>query len=213
MKSRPWFIVVVLGCALTVFAPAPAVADGGAADVFQASYDAEALGKWQDALAAVERLPSPQKNSYVAHLRRGYLLYVLAKYADSVDAYSKAAGLAAGAVEPRVGALGPLVALRRWADVERVAREVLKLDPANYLANLRLAYAYYNLARYGEAALLYKKLADLYPGDVEVRSGLGWSLLKAGKAAEGASQFRSILEIAPKHALAREGLTAAGGAP
>jgi hypothetical protein len=46
---------------------------------------------------------------------------------------------------------------------------------------------------------------------VEARSGLGWSLLKSGKGAEAAAEFRAVLEIAPRHALAAEGLRALGG--
>lgn len=209
MRARPWFLLMVMGCALSGFLPAEAGADGGAADVFQKSYDAEATGKTQEALTSLDQLPAPQKDGYVAQLRRGYLLTKLGKNSDAVDAYTKASALEAKSVEARVGAMAPLLALKRWSDVETTAKEVLKTDASSYLANLRLAYAYYNLARFAEAAVVYRKLADMYPSDVEVRSGLGWSLLKSGKAADATKEFQAILEIAPKHALAREGLTAA----
>jgi tetratricopeptide (TPR) repeat protein len=199
---------MVVGCALSGLLPAEAGADGGAPDLFQKSYDAEALGKVQDALTALDQLPAPQKDGYVAQLRRGWLEYKLGKNTEAVDAYNKASALQTSSVESRVGALAALMAARRWSEVEAPAKEVLKNDPGNYLANLRLAFAYYNLARYAESAALYKKLADMYPGDVEVRSGLGWALLKGGKAADAMKEFQAILEIAPKNALAREGLSA-----
>jgi tetratricopeptide (TPR) repeat protein len=147
----------------------------------------------------------------VAQLRRGWLFYKLGKHAEAVDAYGRAVALEPRSVEARVGALLPAMALRRWADVEAGAREVQKIDPANYLAGLRMAFAVYSLGRYPEAAVLYRKLLDAYPSDVEVRSGLGWSLLKAGKGAEAAGEFRAVLDIAPKNTLAAEGMKALGG--
>lgn len=210
MRAKPWFILVVMACGLSGLSAGEAGADPGAADTFQKSYDAEATGKTQDALTALDQLPAPQKDGYVAQLRRGWLQYKLGKNTESVEAYNKASAAEPKAVEPRLGVLLPLIALKRWADVETNAKEALKLDPASYNANLRLAFAYYNLARHAESAALYKKLAELYPADVEVRDGLGWALLKAGKASDAILEFRKVLEIAPKNTLAREGLTAAG---
>ena len=210
MNGKLWIslglVAVSLACGI-----ASAGADGGAADQFQRSYDAEAVGKPQDALGALDALPAPAHDGYVAQLRRGWLLYRLGKHAESVDAYGKAVALEPRSVEARVGALLPAMALRRWADVESGAREVLKLDPGNYLASLRMAFAVYSLGRYPDAAVMYRKLLESYPSDVEVRSGLGWSLLKSGKGGEAAAQFRAVLDIAPKNVLAGEGMKALGG--
>lgn len=210
MNKRTWIsmglVAAAIGCGV-----ASAGADGGAADQFQRSYDSEAAGKNQDALAALDTLPAPQHDGYVAQLRRGWLLYKLGKHAEAVDAYGKAVAAEPRSVEARVGALLPAMALRRWADVESGAREVQKIDPGNYLAGLRLAFAVYSLGRYPEAVTLYRKLLESYPSDVEVRSGLGWSLLKAGKGTEAAAELRAVLDISPRNALAADGIKALGG--
>lgn len=185
-------------------------AGDSAAELFQRSYDHEATGKIQDALGALDQLPQGRKDAYVAQLRRGWLLYKLGRSLESIDAYGKAITLEPRSVEARVGILGPQMAMRRWADAEGMAREALKLDPGNYLANLRLAFSLYSLGRYPESASVYRRLLDSYPSDVEVRSGLGWAQLKSGKAADAAKEFREVLEIAPRNALAIEGLKAAG---
>jgi len=39
----------------------------------------------------------------------------------------------------------PLMAQGKWSDAEKVAKEILFLDPLSYMANSRLAYIYYNL--------------------------------------------------------------------
>ena len=59
-------------------------------------------------------------------------------------------------------------------------------------------------------ATLYRKLRDLYPSDHDVRSGLGWSLLKLGRNQEAAQEFKDLLAINPSHVLAKQGLTATG---
>lgn len=210
MTKNKWFAVALLAAAIGC-GVAKADADSGAGDAFQRSYDSEAVGKVDEAIAALDSLPAAERDGYVAELRRGWLFYKRGKYAEAVNAYAKAIAMAPSSIEARVGSLLPLMALRRWADTEAGAREVLKMDPGNYLANLRLAFSVYNLGRYAESAAVYKRLAEAYPSDVEVRAGLGWALLKSGKAAEAASEFRAVLGIAPKNPLALDGLKASGG--
>jgi tetratricopeptide (TPR) repeat protein len=181
-------------------------ATGGSPQLFQQSYDAEAAGKYGDAVAALDQLPAEERDSYVAELRRGWLQYRAGRNAEAVAAYTRAIGLAPRAIEARVGILLPLVAERRFADVEKHARDVLRIDPANYSATLRLAFAEYSVGRYGDALAAYSRLVDWYPADVEARSGLGWTLLKMKRSADAATQFHVVLGIAPQHALARDGL-------
>ena len=210
MKTTRWISLALISLSLGACVAAEAMAEGGAADQFQRSYDSEARGSTAEALAALDALPSPQHDGYVAQLRRGWLLYKLGKHTEAIDCYGKAVAIEPRSVEARVGALLPAMALRRWIDVEAGAREVLKLDPGNYLANLRLAFAVYNQGRYGESADLYRRLSEAYPSDVDVRSGLGWALLKAGKQDEAATELRAVLDVAPRHVLATEGMKALG---
>lgn len=181
------------------------------AELIQRSYDSEAVGKLADSLSVLDQLVAPRRDSYVVTLRRAWLLYRLGRFAESVDVYVRAISQAPGAVEPRLGILLPQLALRRWSDVETQARAVLRLEPGNYLATLRLAFACYNLQRYAEATALYRRLKDLYPSDVEVQSGLGWALLKQGKLPEASAEFHHILDVSPRNELAKEGLKATGG--
>jgi tetratricopeptide (TPR) repeat protein len=187
-------------------APAAVRPASEAGKAFQQSYDDEATGKTDAALADLDALPATHKDGYVAQLRRGWLLYKLGKNAEAVAAYAKATALDPGAIEARVGATLPAMALRRWADTEATAREVLARDAGNYLAGLRLAFAVYSQGRYPEAEGLYRKLLVLYPSDVDVRAGLGWSLLKMGKGPDAARAFAEVLDLSPRNTLALEGI-------
>jgi NAD(P)-dependent dehydrogenase (short-subunit alcohol dehydrogenase family) len=59
---------------------------------------------------------------------------------------------------------------------------------------------------------LTKAGTKLYPADLEMRTGLGWSLYKLGRKVDAAKAFVQVLAIAPAHASAKQGLTLAGGA-
>jgi tetratricopeptide (TPR) repeat protein len=175
---------------------------------FQASYDQEAIGHYQEALNALDEL-SAKEGSYVAQLRKGWLHYRLGMNGPAVEAYNKAIVLAPRAVEPRLGVLLPLLAGKQWQTAEKHARELLKLDPQNYFGTLRLAFALYNQNKLVESQRLYEKLVDAYPSDTDARSGLGWALLKQGRTAEAAAVFRALLDFAPKNALGQQGIAAA----
>lgn len=205
-RSASLGLGLFLLCGLPAGSSRAADVDSEAAQVFQQSYDREGAGKLAESLSTLDTLPSARQGTYLAQLRRGWLLYRLGRFADAIDAYGKAIAVAPKAIEPRVGILLPQQALRRHADVEVQAKIVLAIDPLNYLATLRLAYSLYSQGRYGESAALYARLKDLYPSDAEVRSGLGWSLLKQGKSAEATRELRELLSIQPRHALAKQGL-------
>ena len=214
IPSRSPLVSLGLLAALLGSPPVAAAADIDmeAAQVLQQSYDRESQGKLADSLTTLDTLPSARQSTYIAQLRRGWLLYRLGRYAESVEAYGRAIAAAPKSIEPRLGILLPQQALRRFSDVEAQAKAALTIDPQNYLATLRLAFALYNQNRFADATALYAHLKELYPSDVDVRSGLGWSLLKQGKSADAGRELRELLSIQPRHALAKQGLEALGAA-
>lgn len=211
MFTRKSMLVAVMFCALQGDAARAVEPDLGGEALAQ-SYDREAAGKLKEALASLDQLPLQRKDSYLGWARRGWLLYRLGQYAESVDAYRKAITAAPKSIEPRLGILLPELALRRWSDAEQMAKEILLSDPGSYLATLRLAFVYYNQHRFAESAALYGRLRELYPSDTDVRAGLGWALLKAGRPQEATHEFQELLAINPRLTTAREGLQLANTA-
>lgn len=181
----------------------PALA--GDPDVYQRSYEQEALGAYAAAVQTLSGLSSRETSSYTAELRRAWLQYLSGQYDASISAYDRATRLHPDAIEPRLGKLLPLLALRRWADAERLGREILKDDPRSYLARSRTAWATYNLGRYADAEKLYREVLADYPSDVEMRAGLGWALLSQGDKAAAAREFDAVLRVSPQHASAKSG--------
>jgi tetratricopeptide (TPR) repeat protein len=195
--------------ALFLAAPLGALADE-TADAYQASNDLELAGRYREALQAMDGVPSTGRGEYVYHLRRAWLCYLAGDHRESVDAYRQAIAMAPRAVEPRLGLMLPQMALHLWVDAEQTAVDTLALDPRSYLAGSRRAWALYNLGRYDEAEVAYRRVLELYPGDTEMRTGLGWCLLKLDRGADSAAQFRQVLRVDPADASAQQGLAASG---
>ena len=210
MKRKMLFGAVLFLALQSLGSTAHAQAAVAPADALVQSYDGESAGNLRGALASLDQLEPARRDSYLGWARRGWLQYRLGLHADSIESYRRAIALAPKAVEPRLGILLPELALHRWADAEAMAKEVLRSDPLNYLATLRLAFTYYSQHRYQESALLYQKLRDLYPSDTDVRSGLSWALLKAGKIPDATREFRDLLGISPRLSSAQEGLKLCG---
>ena len=179
-----------------------------ASSAWQASYDAEVRGDYRASLEALEQLTGADRDTYLFHLRRGWLRTQLLAYEDAVGDYQAAVDKEPGAIEPRLGLTLPLMGLRRWRDLLTVCDEVLAKDPLSYSARASKAWGLYNLGRYGEAATTYRAVLADYPGDVEMKAGLAWSLHLDGRSALARKLFEEILAIAPNHATATTGLAA-----
>jgi len=177
-----------------------------APQILQSSYEQEAAGHYREALTALDALPAEERGTYLPTLRRAWLLHLGGRETESWAAYAKARELERDSVEVRLGAMLPAMALRRWPEVESLAKTVLAVEPGNYFASLRLAFAAYNLGRLAEAEALYRKLLARYPSDADVRAGLGWCLYKQGKPSEAKREFLQALASAPRSKSIAEGL-------
>lgn len=127
---KPAYLTLAAGLATAIGLSPSAQAAKHSPDpgYFQESYDEEAMGHDQEALAALDKLSSEKNGSYVAFLRKGWLQYRLGKNALAIEDYSKAVALAPKAIEPRLGILLPLMAEKQWSPAEKHARDILKLD-------------------------------------------------------------------------------------
>lgn len=177
-------------------------------EAWRRSYALEARGDARGALTALDGLSEADRRGYVATLRRAWLLYSAGRHDEAVAAYRAAAEVSPSAIEPRVGELLPLLALRRWREAEQRAQEVLRMDADNYLATRRLALALYGLGRFDRAQEAYERVLARYPGDLEMLSGVGWCELQRGRRDAAATAFRSVLAVSPDDAGAAAGLQA-----
>lgn len=191
----------------TMMLAGPVSAAESSSERYQESYALEAAYSYQRALEKLDGISPTGADAWLLPLRKGWLLYLLGRYEESVSAYDQAVKAALpGSLEATLGRTLPLMALRRWAEAERDCRLVMKASPGSYTAQSRLAYVLYNSGKYAEAGVEYSALVTAWPSDVEMRAGLGWALLKQGKSTEAKEQFNLVLYLVPDHSSAREGM-------
>jgi tetratricopeptide (TPR) repeat protein len=195
---------IALSLAILLLVPTVRAADS-VPDLYRQSYAAEARGDYAGATELMDRL-GPSGLTYVAQLRRGWLLYLAGRHAPAAEAYQRAAALEAAAVEARLGAMLPLMALRRWKDAERFGEEAQALAPGDFTAMSRLAFIQYSQGQWARAEPLYRRALAAWPASAEMRTGLGWTLLKLGRHKEAREVFEAVLLFAPDQLSAREGL-------
>jgi tetratricopeptide (TPR) repeat protein len=205
MKKRKILTVIILFISLSLSSNWTAWSES-IPQIYQQSYEEEAKGNYQEAILVLMQASRAGDNSYLYHLRLGWLQYLMSKYIDSVNSYRKAVILNKDSIEAKLGLMLPLIAQGKWSDAEKVAKEILSLDPLSYLANSRLAYIYYNLKQYKDAEASYRKILSHYPGDIEMQMGLAWSLLKQDKKEAAEKAFGEILRYVPNHVSANAGM-------
>ncbi len=198
-----------LFAATMVLSATSAMADReGIAKLFESSFASEATNKNDRALKDVQAILAEDGSNYVAVLRAGWLSYLLGHYGEAITYYDKASALAPKALEPRLGAMLPLMAQQKWAAAEKLATAILKLAPRNYLAASRLAYIHFSMGRYAEAEADYKAVLEEYPSDLDMMLGLGWSHIRRGNKPAAKELFERVLLIRRQNASALAGLKA-----
>jgi tetratricopeptide (TPR) repeat protein len=182
---------------------APVAGAGGAA--LAESYQKQEAGDLAGAIALVAGVADARAQEYFPRLRLAYLQLLAGQHEASAASYRKAAALAPAAVEPLLGEQQALLALERFDDAARISRAVLERDPGSYLGLSRLAWSQYRTGQYQAATDTYRKVLALYPGDVEMRVGLGYGLLQLGRKADALTAFQAALAMVPGHESAAQG--------
>ena len=175
-------------------------------ELYRLSYATEARGDPAGALHFMDEAARQGEADYLLHLRRGWLLYLARRHADASAAYARAIEAEPRAVEPRLGAMLPLMAQRRWTEAERLGHDVLGIAPGDFTAQSRLASIQYTQGNYAPAEAWYRRALESYPGSVEMRVGLAWSLLKQRRLTDARAEFEKVLRVAPDHPGANDGL-------
>jgi tetratricopeptide (TPR) repeat protein len=207
VKTLRWSVgtKVLVACALAG-GMALSAAPQGVRDLYRNSYRAEAANRPAEALAAMKTILSRDRGSYFANVRTGWVAYLAGRYAESEQAYRRAAKTQPKAIEAKLGLTLPLMAQKKWTALEAASRAVLALDPKSNMARARLALALYSRGNYPDAATTYRGLMADYPGELDHQTGLGWALTRMGRMKEARALFQAVLAVSPDNPNALAGL-------
>jgi tetratricopeptide (TPR) repeat protein len=177
-----------------------------AQQLWQNLNDAEKNGRYDDALAFAKLLRGQYGELYLVNLRSGWLFYLKKDYTSSLEAYRRASVQAPGSASALQGMASCYVELGYTEQAIQTSNALLAVIPMNYQANRRLADLYFQVKNYSRAEVLYLKLSNMYPEDLDVAAQLAWCYFSQGRGDAAQAIFQSVLIVAPNHASAQVGL-------
>jgi tetratricopeptide (TPR) repeat protein len=174
--------------------------------VFNASLADEGNGNYTEAVNKMMKIYDKHKDNYMMNLRLGWLNYLRESYDQSKKFYRSALNISdEKSIEAYLGLTLPLAALEEWDEVRNTYSRILKLDPENYTANLRLGQIHLNNADYKNARNYLERAFNAYPGDYELNLSLGWTYYYLGINKRAKELFTTALMLSPDDVSATQG--------
>ena len=194
--------------AQTVPAPQPAaLSELDIRDAYHKSYRYERSQNYADAIKALSPVITAFPQAYTVNLRLGWLNYLIGAYATARTHYQTAIKTAPDSLEAKLGHTLPLLAQERYDEAEIAAKQVLRIDPSNYLANLRLAFAFRMLKKFEAAEDLLNRMLVLYPTDVSLLTEYALVKLARNQNPDAKRVFNDILTLDPENVIAKAQLS------
>jgi len=173
---------------------------------FSNSLKFEEKGDYKKAIGELTKVLEENKSDYLLNLRLGWLYYNLKDYKNSKKYYLEAGKIKSTSVEPLLGLTYPLAELNEWKEVNATYTKILKIDPNNFTANLRLGQIYLTNGDYSNAKKYIEKAYELYPAEFEPNLSLGWTYYYLGNKARAKELFTAALMLSNDNKLALEGM-------
>ncbi len=136
----------------------------------------------------------------------GNLQFQLADFAGAFESYRMACASSPANVDALVRLAATALRLNRVETFEQSLARALELDPQNPAAQRLLADTNFSAGRHAAAAAQYTALLDEAPNDAELLLLLGNCRYKLGDRAAASQCFERVLEINPRHVIAKENL-------
>ena len=188
-------------------ATAAAPTDAEIRDAYHKSYRYEKAQNYADAIKSLAPVISAYPQAYTVNLRLGWLNYLTGGFATARKHYETAIKTAPDSIEAKLGHTLPLMAQEKWEEAEAVAKQVLRVDPANYTANLRLAYVGRLQKKFDATETILNGMLVLYPTDISLLTELGLIKLAKDNKAEAKRLFNDIVTLDPENVTAKAQLS------
>ena len=134
---------------------------------FNDSIVAETARNFDDAIKALSSVDLDGPNRYFINVRLGWLHYLKGDFDKSIEYYRAAIEDNTDSTEARIGLMLPLIAKEKYEDLIEVAKDTIDIEPFNYLANLRLAFALRALKQNENAVQITAAMINRLPTDLD----------------------------------------------
>ena len=176
-------------------------------DAYHKSYRYERSQSYSDAIKALSPVITAFPQGYTVNLRLGWLNYLIGSYATARTHYEAAIKTAPDSLEAKLGHTLPLMAQERYDEAEIATKQVLRIDPSNYLANLRLAFAFRMLKKLDAAEDLLNRMLILYPTDISLLTEYALIKTARNQGVDARRVFNDILTLDPENVVAKAQLS------
>jgi len=193
--SRPGSRQILRMCAVLLVAATSASAQ----ELFKASYELEAKGRYAEAGALMEPLLKKSPPDEFVVLRYAWLAYLEGNLNDSIRTYRRALELNKESLDARLGVTLPLLAEGKYREAALYAKQVLAVSPWNYTAHLRLMACYEGEKRWEELSDEAAGLHRRYPSDATVLLYAARAEARLGHTKKAAGLYRSVLDRRPEN--------------
>ena len=201
-------LLVLLATAVaTVTTHAAALTEMEIRDAYHKSYRYERSQSYSDAIKALSPVITAFPQGYTVNLRLGWLNYLIGSYATARTHYEAAIKTAPDSLEAKLGHTLPLMAQERYDEAEIATKQVLRIDPSNYLANLRLAFAFRMLKKLDAAEYLLNRMLVLYPTDISLLTEYALIKTARNQSVDAKRVFNDILTLDPENVVAKAQLS------
>lgn len=172
---------------------------------FNKSLVYESEKNYDGAIKELLNVYNTDKDNYLINIRLGWLYYNIGLNNESLNYYEKANKIQPNSVEAKIGLTLPLSKLEKWEEIKKIYEQILKLDPQNYTANLRLGQYYLLRGNYSEANKYLSVSFNNYPSDYESNLSYGWTQYYIGNKKRAKELFFNTLMLSPNDSLATIG--------
>jgi tetratricopeptide (TPR) repeat protein len=187
---------------VTGHAPDPHIRDLRAK--FDESNRQETAHDYAAAIAVIQPVVFKDPNDYCGNLRLAWLYSVTSNNVKSVRCSELAIRAVPNSVEARLGLIPALMAQQRWDELEAAMKQVVTIDPLNFIANWRLATACRMRGKCDRAARVASDMLSYYPADENLLTELAQARAAQNDVAGAMDAYKQVAIIAPYNAAATQ---------
>jgi len=173
---------------------------------FNESVKYENNGNIDKAIESLTSIYPSNKDNYLINIRLGWLYYQKKDYSKSAGFYSEAVRINPKSIEAKLGLTLPLSAKDEWDKIKDLYFDILKQDPMNYTANLRIGQIYLQNGDYNSAKKHLEIAYNSFPSYYEPNLSLGWTHYYLGSKEKAKLLLTQALMLNESDTLAKEGL-------
>ncbi len=183
------FVILFLQCFLLVADNRHLIVD---------SYYWENLGNYEKAIEVMTKLDNSYPNDHFYKLRLGWLYLNMGNYSSAETHYTESLKLKE-TFEAKEGLINTLFYLGKWSGAIDIGKQIIKISPDNFNALTKIAYSYYAVKDYANAAKYYQSASDIYSYNLEVLGYLLDSYHNSGNLIKAQEIFSKLYLYSPQN--------------